>query len=54
MNTLIGIAIGLILGWNLIPQPAIVKRAYQRVYRHIEHVIARAIERSQGNDRDPE
>jgi hypothetical protein len=27
----IGVAIGLIVGWNLLPQPAAVKRAYDRV-----------------------
>lgn len=31
LKLLIGIAIGLIVGWNLLPQPAIVKRFYERI-----------------------
>ncbi len=31
LKLLIGIVIGLIIGWNLLPQPAIVKRLYDRI-----------------------
>lgn len=39
----IGIVIGLLLGWNLLPQPAVVKRLYDRAYVRIMRWIMRWI-----------
>jgi hypothetical protein len=35
LGFILGIVIGLIVGWNLLPQPAVVKRLYDRAYVRI-------------------
>ena len=40
-DTIFGICIGLIVGWNLLPQPAVVKRAYDWAYRKLQGLAAK-------------
>lgn len=36
MDFIVGIIVGLIVGWNLLPQPAWVRAAYQWAYRKLQ------------------